>query len=222
MKNLPLPLIAVWHSPPEGESPETRHLMVVLHGRGDSPEGFDWMPGELAISGLHYVMLQAPDIYLDGFSWYDLPPNQLPGILRSRTLLESTFEALFQHGFQPSGIFLFGFSQGCLMTLEFGARFPHRLAGYLGVSGYCYDEAPLLEEANPEALKAPWLITHGTTDDVLPVERTRKQMRWLQAHGFSLDYREYEKSHTVDPVAELPFLKEWILKQMTTVKTSTS
>src|ERR1700679_2560774 len=98
MKNLPLPLPAIWHSAQGGESPETEHLMVVLHGRGDSPNGFDWMPEELAIPGLHYVMLQAPDPYFGGFSWYGLPPNQLPGILRSRTLLETTFTALFQHG----------------------------------------------------------------------------------------------------------------------------
>jgi phospholipase/carboxylesterase len=145
----------------------------------------------------------------------------LPGILRSRTLLESTFNALFQHGFRPERMFLFGFSQGCLMTLEFGARFPHRLAGYLGISGYCYDEARLLEEAAPQPLTAPWIITHGTADDVLPVERTRTQMQWLQNHGFSLDYREYEKPHTVDSTVELPFLKEWISQRMQTIPTVT-
>ncbi len=215
MQDIPLPLTAVWHSL-EGElSPQTEYLMIVLHGRGDSPEGFDWMPGELAIPGLRYVMLQAPDPYFGGFSWYDMPPNQLPGVLRSRILLESTFNALFQQGFRAERMFLFGFSQGCLMTLEFGARYPHRLAGYLGISGYCYDEARLLEEAAPQALAAPWLITHGTADDVLPVERTRRTNEMApRITDFPLDYREYEKSHTLDSVIEVPFLKEWISTRM--------
>jgi len=190
---------------------ERQALMVVLHGRGDSPAGFAWLPEELNIPELSYLMLQAPDPYFDGFSWYDLPPNQLPGILRSRKLLAEVFEAIEKEGFKPEQCFLFGFSQGCLMTLEFGSRFPHRLKGYIGISGYCYDVETLLKEAIPENIhEGNWLITHGTQDDVLPIEKTREQMKELMARGFKMEYLEYKKSHALDPRHELPKIREWV------------
>ena len=201
-----LPLISVVR----GELALDKPLMVVLHGRGDSPAGFEWLPDALGFSEMSYVFLQAPDPYFEGYSWYELPPNQLPGIQRSQKLLEQVFEKIIQTGFAPERVFLFGFSQGCLMTLEFGGRFPHRLAGYIGVSGYCYDTEALIREASPEAKKGAWLVTHGTLDGVLPVSTTREQVEILQKNGLPIEYREYRKAHTLDDQNEIPFLKAWI------------
>lgn len=215
MKDLSLlPLAAELH----GDGSTQKPLMIVLHGRGDSPAGFEWLPPTLNIPELSYLMLQAPDEYYGGYSWYDLDPNQLPGILRSRELLEQTFAQLIRAGYQHDRIFLFGFSQGCLMTLEFGSRYPHRLAGYIGMSGYCYDPEALIREASPIALQGKWLITHGTQDDVLPVERTREQMKFLQANGFPLTYQEYEKVHTIDDTKEMPDLRRWVLERIAEIK----
>lgn len=186
--------------------------MIVLHGRGDSPDGFAWLPGELQIPNLHYLMLQAPDDYYDGYSWYDHAPHQLPGILRSRNLLETVMKELFTQGFKPERMILSGFSQGCLMTLEFGGRYPHRLAGYLGISGYVYDVDTLVAEADASVKNANWLITHGTADDVLPLEPTREQIGILKDAGFHIDFKVYEKSHTIDPGLELPEIRQWVLR----------
>ena len=199
---------------PEGDKPEKGSLMVILHGRGDSVEGFSRFKSELAIPGLSVLLLNAPDPYYDGFSWYDLPPNQLPGIIRSRNLLRSTFDQIFKWGFSPERTFLFGFSQGCLMTLEFGGRYEKCLAGYIGVSGYCYDPALLISEADKAVMKGDWLITHGTTDSVLDCKKTRDQMTDLKAAGFNLEFKEYEKDHTIDPKKELPMIREWITQRL--------
>lgn len=171
------------------------------------------MPDELGNPDLNYLLLQAPDDYFDGFSWYGHSPNQLPGVLRSRKLLEETFDTLrTEVGFKPEQCILFGFSQGCLMTLEFGSRYPHLLKGYIGISGYCLDPKKILAEAQPKNIHAgKWLITHGTQDDVLDIETTRAQMKELMENGFKMDYREYTKTHTIDPLKELNDLREWIL-----------
>ena len=202
----------IWQ--PASENPTSGYLMVVLHGRGDSPKGFESFRDELGIPGLSAVLLQAPDPYFWGFSWYELPPDQLPGVVRSRAVLDAVFKELFQAGYPADRIFLMGFSQGCLMTLEFGARFETRLAGYLGISGYCLDEAKLLAETSAQVRTAPWFVTHGDQDDVLPVAKTRAQMQALVQGGFRLDYREYRKAHTIDPKRELPDLREWFLGLM--------
>ena len=201
-----LPLTHVWQPAPV----PSKDLMVVLHGLGDSSDGFIWFQDVLGLDSLNVLLLNAPDRYYTGFSWYDFAPDQLPGILRSRKLLTQTFEEIERSGYPSDRTFLFGFSQGCLMTLEFGARYGRRLAGYAGVSGYCYDPAAILSEMNPEVNQGDWLITHGTEDELLPVEQTRSQIKALQSGGFQIDYREYRKGHTIDPHRELPEIREWL------------
>ena len=189
-------------------------MLVVLHGRGDSPAGFTWLQGQLNIDGLNVLLLQAPDDYYGGYSWYGMPPDQLPGIQRSRVLLDQVFQQITKSGFPADRCLLFGFSQGCLMTLEFGSRFFLPLAGYIGISGYAYDPDLILKEASKAVMLAPWLITHGTQDEVISVETTRAQMKTLIAGGFKIEYREYEKTHTIDDQKELPYLEAWIRERM--------
>ncbi len=186
------------------------HLLVLMHGRGDSAEGWRFFQKELGIPSLSVLLLNAPDPYSTGFSWYDLPPNQLPGIQRSSKLLDSVLTDIHRQGYPPERCILAGFSQGCMMSLEFGGRYPKRLAGYLGISGYCYDTEALLRESTPEVRSGKWLITHGTEDDVLPIDRTRAQVAELKRGGFQIDYREYWKSHTIDPIRELSEIRAWL------------
>ncbi len=185
-------------------------LIVVLHGRGDSPAGFHWLPRALGFRDVAYLLVQAPDAYYTGFSWYDLPPDQGPGILRSRQRLDELFAEIGAQGYRTEDIILFGFSQGCLMTLEWGGRTAQTFAGFLGISGYCYDPEALLRDLTPAARRGSWLITHGYEDAVLPYAVTERQVVFLQAGGLPLRFESYHKEHTVDPFHELPLLRKWI------------
>ena len=183
--------------------------MIVLHGRGDSSTGFSFLPPYLDIEDMNYILLDAPYDYYDGFSWYDLPPNQLEGITYSRALLTETLDRLFEEEFNAHESFLFGFSQGSLLTFEFGARYGKVLAGYIAVSGYIYDAETLLEEMNPNVKSSNWLCTHGTYDDVLPYEISKAQVETLQMGGFDIDFKSYDKTHTIAE-DELKMFEAWI------------
>ncbi|MCW8821277.1 MAG: serine esterase, partial [Sulfurovum sp.] len=147
--------------------------MIILHGRGDSSQGFTFLPPYLNLDDMNYLLFDAPFEYYGGFSWYDLPPNQLEGIIYSSSILADTLDRLFEEAFNAHESFLFGFSQGALLTFEFGARYKKVLAGYIAVSGYIYDVQNLLEEMNPEVKASNWLCTHGTYDDVLPYNTSK-------------------------------------------------
>src|SRR5687767_10542212 len=73
---------------------QSRKLMIVLHGRGDSGAGFHWLPEQLGRDDLAYLFLQAPDPYGPGYSWYGLPPNQGPGVERTRAGMFALLESL--------------------------------------------------------------------------------------------------------------------------------
>ena len=51
----------------------TRRLMVMLHGLGDSIEGYRWLPEAMALPWLNYLLVNAPDDYYGGYSWFDYP-----------------------------------------------------------------------------------------------------------------------------------------------------
>jgi phospholipase/carboxylesterase len=189
-------------------------LLVVLHGRGDSSAGFHWMPQAFGFDDLDYLLVNAPDEYYGGRSWYALPPDQEPGVLRSRALLDALFAELVAQGHAPGDIGLLGFSQGCLMTLEWGARSELALAAYVGISGYVLDPATLLAERNPACATEPWLITHGRQDEALPYETTRQQMAALADGGFALRFETYDKGHTIDPRDELPLLRSFLVERL--------
>ena len=165
-------------------------------------------------------MPNAPDDYYGGRSWYDLPPDQEPGVLRSRELLDQLFEELLASGRNAANIALLGFSQGCLMTLEWGLRSDLDLAAYIGVSGYCLDPTSLLREMKASVQPAHWLITHGTHDEVLPFATTRQQIQELAEGGLELPFEVYGKGHTIDPHRELPRLRQFVGKRLDLIDAS--
>ena len=196
----------------ESEKPSNK-LMIILHGRGDSAEGFRFFPQELGLDDVNYLLLNAPFEYYTGFSWYDLPPNQLPGIEYSKNVLTDILDTLFKDRFTPSQTILFGFSQGSLLTFEFGSRYKEVLAGYIAVSGYIYDEDKLLIDMNKDVNNGNWLCTHGYEDDVLPYQESRAQVETLLDGDFEIDFRAYHKTHTVD-MGEFKEIKKWIVEKL--------
>jgi phospholipase/carboxylesterase len=185
-------------------------LMIVLHGLGDSMEGYRWLPQAMQLPWLSYLLVNAPDTYYSGFAWYELGGDSGAGIARSRTMLFALLDQARSRGFASEKMALFGFSQGCLLAIELGARYPHRLAGIVGVSGYVHEPARLVLELSPQARQQRFLITHGTHDPLIPIEQVRPQMATLRQAGLKIDWREFAKPHTIEGGSELPVVCSFV------------
>src|SRR6266436_3224871 len=142
----------------------SRRLMIMLHGLGDSIEGYRWLPEALNLPWLNYLLVNAPGEYYGGYSWYDFTGDVAQGVTRSRKLLFSLLEEQPAKGFPSAQTILGGFSQGCLMSIEVGLRYPHRLAGILGISGHVCNPEQLIKELSPVAKQQRLLLTHGFMD----------------------------------------------------------
>ena len=101
-------------------APHGGRLMIVLHGLGDSLQGWLWLPGALQLPWLNFLLVNAPEPYYGGYSWYDIESGA--GIETSRQLLFQLLDGLKEY--PAAQIVLCGFSQGCLMAIEAGARYP--------------------------------------------------------------------------------------------------
>ncbi len=184
----------------------SRHLMVMLHGLGDSIEGYRWLPEAMRLPWLNYLLVNAPDDYYGGFSWYDITGNSAPGVLRSRKLLVELLDDLRSRGYSTEQTTLGGFSQGCLMVIDVALRYPHRLAGVVGI----FEPNEILLELSPLAREQRFLVTHGTFDAVVPFEKTRPQITKLQAAGLRIEWREFAKPHTIAGEEELGVIRKFV------------
>lgn len=187
----------------------SRALMVMLHGLGDSIEGYRWLPEAMNLPWMNYLLVNAPDEYFGGFSWFDID-NQKPGVLRSRELLFKLLDDLRAKNFPAEQITLGGFSQGCLMTTEVGMRYPHRLAGLVGISGWVFDLEKLMAEAPPSAKQQRLIATHGPFDTVIPIHGPREQLKKLKAAGYNTAWHEFPKAHTIYGEEELSVIRAFV------------
>jgi len=190
----------------------SRRLLIMLHGLGDSIAGYTWLPEALNLPWLNYLLVNAPDSYYGGYSWYDFMGDMNPGVQRSRKLLFEVLDAQHKRGFLPAETILGGFSQGCLMALDAGLRYPQRLAGIMGISGYVCEPQTLVQELSPSALQQPVLMTHGTQDPLIPIAVVREQVAQLKSAGLQIEWHEFVKAHTIAGELELNVIREFVQK----------
>jgi phospholipase/carboxylesterase len=183
---------------------DSTNLLIALHGLGDSMEGYRFLPRVLELPSLNVLLVNAPDGYYGGFSWYDFAGEPGPGVERSYRALEMLLENCERDGFPPDRTVLFGFSQGCLVSVETGLRYGRRLAGIIGVSGYIHEPDRLLRTLSPVAKEQRFLLTHGTQDQLIPLEPVREQVEQFKKVGIQIEWHEYPKAHTIiEPEIEL-------------------
>jgi len=107
-------------------------------------------------------------------------------------------------------ITLGGFSQGCLMSLETGLHYPHRLAGIVGISGWVFEIEKLIRDLTPVAKSQRLLVTHGHYDPLLPFTEAQKQVRQLKAAGLNVAWHEFPKEHTIHGEEEIAVIREFV------------
>ncbi|MCI0744585.1 MAG: hypothetical protein L0Y58_04180 [Verrucomicrobia subdivision 3 bacterium] len=189
---------------------QSRALMIVLHGLGDSVAGYRWLPSALALPWMNYLLVNAPDSYYGGFSWFDFAGNFGPGVERSRKLLFDLLDLQRANGFSTRETTVFGFSQGCLMTIDVGLRYPHHFAGLVGISGAVHEPEKLIKEMSAVAMQQRLLITHGTHDTMIPFAHTQPQIQTLKRAGLNIEWRELVKEHTIAGEEELEIIRRFV------------
>jgi phospholipase/carboxylesterase len=201
---------ALHHEFIPAQEPASRRLCIMLHGLGDSIEGYRWLPEAMRLPWMNYLLVNAPDAYYGGYSWFDFAGNIVPGVERSRKLLFELLDSRRAAGFPTDQTILGGFSQGCLMSIDVGLRYPHRFAGIVGISGYVCEPEKLVEELSPVAFQQRLLVTHGTKDPIIRFADVREQINLLKSAGLRIEFHEFLKAHTIAGEEELGVVREFV------------
>ncbi len=189
--------------------------VLMLHGLGDSKEGWKPVVRELDLPDTGWIFAQAPDPFHGGWSWFDpVLPDPRPDpvqVARSAGRIGDLLDHLeATRGIRREDLVLAGFSQGCLMTLEVALTADRPFAGVVGISGWIHRLEAFPGAFGAAADRQRILMTHGTADQVIPIELTRPQVSRLQGLGLDLTWREYAKGHTVDPEEELADIRAFL------------
>lgn len=194
---------------------ETIPILVLLHGLGADEHDLMGLASELDGRFL-VVTLRAPLEYgPTGYAWFEITwdadgvhvvPEQ---VLASRDLLLDTLKELPKAlDVEGSPMYLGGFSQGAMMSLGSALAEPDLFSGVILMSGRWMPEL-LPTEPNSELKNVPFLVQHGTMDQVLHVAGSRAIRDYLQGIGCDVNYTEYPMAHEIS-FKSLLNIRDWL------------
>jgi phospholipase/carboxylesterase len=201
-------------------------VVIWLHGLGDSGHGFAPIVPQLKLPealGVRFVFPHAPvravtvNNGMKMNAWYDIKSLDLEnradeaGVLESAELLEKLVDDEMARGVPSDKIVLAGFSQGGVIALHVSTRFKHKLAGVLAMSTYMCNPDKLAAEKAETNLQTPFLMAHGSQDQMVPLFVGEQARKTLTECGFSVQWHDYPMEHCVCG-EELIEVSDWLQK----------
>jgi predicted esterase len=186
--------------PRYGPSPsEARLSVILLHGRGDSPEGILGLARSLEATDVAYLAPQAA-----GYTWY--PYSFLAPIEQNEPHLSSALRVvggliggLDRQGVPPERIVIMGFSQGACLSLEFAARHPRKYAAVVALSGGLIGPAGTPRNYHGSFEGMPVFLGCSDSDPHIPLERVQESADLFSRMGADVDTRIYRgMGHTIN------------------------
>ncbi len=192
-------------------------LLLLLHGYGSNEQDLFSFASELP-EEYYIVSARAPyDLTYGSYAWYainfDADQNKFSDndqAIISRDIVAGFIDELVSnYPIDANNVTLIGFSQGTILGYAVALSFPEKVQRLVAMSGYI----------NPEILEKNYLknsfsnlqlfTSHGTADQVIPVEWGRKAKPFLENLGINVTYKEYPIGHGVSPQNFYDF-KNWL------------
>ena len=183
-------------------------LLIMLHGYGSNEQDLfsfaNELPDELLI-----ISAKAPlSLGFGSYAWYTIhfdsnDASKFSDIPEAKEALQKIDvfidEITQEFKVNSQNIFLLGFSQGTILSTAFALNKPDKVQHVIALSGYINNE--LLN--NNIELKSyddlDFFISHGSVDQVIPVDWARKTSGILNNLGIKNSYQEYPVGHGVAP-----------------------
>ncbi|MCK5810317.1 MAG: DNA ligase [Cocleimonas sp.] len=198
--------------------------VIWLHGLG--ADGHDFVPliPELKLpneAGIRFIFPHAPvrPVTLNkGYemrAWYDLLSLE-PGktaneadVLTSVAWISALIDQEIAKGIAAENILLVGFSQGGVIALQTGLRYPQKLAGIMALSTYFPFAEKTLAEINKTQLGLPIFAAHGINDPVIPLLSWQTYVPELKQAGFTVEAHSYPMEHSLCS-QEITDMSNWL------------
>ncbi len=200
---------------------ENPPLLIMLHGYGSNEQDLfsfaEELPDELLI-----ISARAPlSMGLGSYAWFtihlDGDSSNFFDVSEAKEALSklSVFldEIIAKYQVSNPNIFLLGFSQGTILSTAFALNNPNRIKHVVALSGYV-NEKLINEDVHSNTYNnLDFFVSHGTIDQVIPVDWARKTPSYLDNLKIGNSYQEYPVGHGVAPQNFFD-LNAWIQKRL--------
>ena len=196
---------------------EKNPLLLLLHGYGSNEDDLFSFASELP-EEYYVVSARAPyDMQYGSYAWYainfDADENKFSDLEQAKTSrdLVANFidELTANYAIDENNITLIGFSQGCILSYAIALSYPEKVQRVVAMSGYLNQEMLIPDYLKNNLSSLRFFISHGTVDQVVPVEWGRKAKPFLDNLGIKNVYKEYPIGHGVSPQNFYDF-KNWL------------
>ena len=203
------------------QEPKVKHdknpLLLLLHGYGSNEEDLFSFATELPDDS-YVISVRAPyDLQPYGHAWYaihfDADENKFSDNVQAKQSVEiiASFidEIVKQYPIDTENVTLIGFSQGAILSYATALTYPEKISKVVALSGY-FNQEILPEVIDTKAIShLKFFVSHGSVDQVIPLDWARKAKPALENLGLEVEYQEYPIGHGVSPKNFFDF-KNWL------------
>ena len=187
---------------------EKNPLLLLLHGYGSNEEDLFSFAAELPDE--YYVISARAPYALPpyGHAWYAInfdadenkfSDNEQAKLSRDR-IIAFIDELPSKYAIDTENITLIGFSQGSILSYAVALSNPTKIKRVVAMSGYLNKDILAENYENNDFSNLKLFVSHGTVDQVVPVEWERnKSIPLLESLNIDFVYKEYPIGHGVSP-----------------------
>jgi phospholipase/carboxylesterase len=210
-------------------APNPEFSIIWLHGLGADGHDFVSLVPELQLPDnlrIKFIFPHAPvravtlNNGMQMRAWYDLlsldrgKTADEADILTTVSQINALIDQEINSGTAADKIILAGFSQGGVIALQCGLRYPKRLAGIMALSTYLPFDENTFKQMSSVQKGLDIFAAHGTHDPVIPFLSWQDYVPKLQAQEFVVDAHEYPMEHSLC-LEEIKAISNWIQKVFT-------
>ncbi|WP_035716228.1 alpha/beta hydrolase [Christiangramia echinicola] len=192
-------------------------VLIMLHGYGSDENDLFSFASELP-EELFIISVKAPyKMQPYGNAWYAIHwdnndgkfSDDLQAIKSRETIKDFIGEVIKNYPVDPENINLLGFSQGSILSYAVALSYPEIINNVVALSGYV--NQGILKDGfeNNDFSNLDFYCSHGSVDQVIPVDWARKTKPFLDNLNIKNAYSEFPVGHGVAPQNFFE-LKEWL------------
>ncbi|MEO6347512.1 MAG: alpha/beta fold hydrolase [Aquaticitalea sp.] len=196
---------------------EKAPLMIMLHGYGSDENDLFSFASELP-KELFVISIKAPYAMQPyGNAWYTInfdaemnKWNDNHQAILSRDLIAKFIDqSCITYPVDKTNVTLLGFSQGTILSYAVALTFPEKVKNVIALSGYINEDILPKDINQKDYSHLNFYCSHGSVDQVIPVEWARKTPKFLDKLHIKHTYSEFPVGHGVAPQNFFE-LKRWL------------
>ncbi|WP_223034325.1 alpha/beta hydrolase [Hanstruepera marina] len=196
---------------------ENAPLMIMCHGYGSDENDLFSFASELP-EELFIISLRAPySLQPFGNAWYAINFDTNQGkwsndeqAIESRDKIAGFINyACTKYPVNSNNVTLLGFSQGTILSYAVALTYPETVSNIVALSGYINPNIIPADVVSKDYSSLHFYCSHGSVDQVIPVDWARKAPQFLEALNINHKYSEFPVGHGVAPQNFYEF-KNWL------------